>query len=84
MNDKISTFWTLKQLKAAGKYDEGGKHEKLAEATTISIEQGFLGFTAKGGDKYPYMDDFVLQFNKEIYMIRRSGELQQIIDDFIK
>ncbi|WP_309247267.1 transporter substrate-binding domain-containing protein [Shewanella sp. VB17] len=84
MNDRISTFWTLKQLKAAGQYDEGGKHEQLVEGTTISIEQGFLGFTAKGGDKYPYMDDFIMQFNKEIYIMRRSGELQKIIDDFIR
>lgn len=84
MNDRISILWELKQLKAAGKYDEGGKHARLMEGATISIEQGFLGFSANGGDRYPYMDDFILKFNTEIYAMRRSGELQKIIDDFVR
>ncbi|WP_394392107.1 substrate-binding periplasmic protein [Shewanella woodyi] len=84
MNDRISILWELKQLKANGMYDEGGKHARLMEGATISIEQGFLAFTAIGADKFPHMDDFILKFNTVIYAMRRSGELQKILDDFVR
>ncbi|NRD75246.1 transporter substrate-binding domain-containing protein [Shewanella sp. VB17] len=84
MNDRISILWELKRLKKSGKYDEGGKHAELIEGATISIEQGFLAFSAKNSTNHPYMNDFIFQFNTQIYAMRKSGELQRIIHDFIK
>jgi polar amino acid transport system substrate-binding protein len=84
INDRISIQWTLKQLKAAGKYDEGGVHAALAEATVIAVEQGFLGFTDRDNGKYTYKSDFVKQFNDAIYQMRRNGEIDAIARHFFK
>jgi len=79
MNDRLSVLWELKRLKAAGKYDEGGKHAKISEGVTISIEQGFLGFTDRDNGKFSYKDDFVKKFNRVIYEMRKTGELQKMV-----
>ncbi len=46
----------LKRLKDEGMYDEGGKHARLREGATITIEQGFLGFTANDNGKFSNRD----------------------------
>jgi polar amino acid transport system substrate-binding protein len=84
INDRLSILWKLKQLKAAGKYEEAGRHAKLLEGATISIEQGFLGFTDKDKGKFPFKDDFVKKFDTIIYEMRKNGELQRIVNDFTK
>jgi polar amino acid transport system substrate-binding protein len=84
MNDRLSILWELKRLKAEGKYDEGGKHAKLLEGAPITIEQGFLGFTDRDDGKFPFKDDFVRKFDTVIYEMRKSGELQEIVDDFVR
>ena len=84
MIDRLSFLWELNRLKLAGKYDEGGRHVKLLEGATISIEQGFLGFTAEDKGKFSFKEDFKKKFDIIIYDMRRSGELQRIVDDFIR
>ncbi len=81
MNDKLSILWELKQLKLMGEYDENGKHAKLAEGVTISIEQGFLGYTAT--NKYPFKDDFKKQLDSVLYDMRRNGQIQKIINSYV-
>lgn len=84
LNDRISILWELKKLKEEGLYDEGGKHAKLIEGASIAIEQGFLGFTDKDDGKFSYKDDFLKKFNMAIYDMRKSGELEGIIDDYLR
>ncbi len=84
MNDRLSILWELKRLKAEGKYDEGGKHAKLLEGAPITIEQGFLGFTDRDNGKFSFKDDFVRKFDTVIYEMRKSGEVQEIVDDFVR
>jgi len=84
MNGRLSILWELKQLKRAGKYEEGSNHAKLVEGATVSIEQGFLGFTNKDKGKFDYKDDFVKKFDAVIYEMRKSGKLQKMIDHFVK
>ncbi len=83
INDQISILWELKQLKKSGKYDEL-KHAKIVEGATISKEQGYLGFTAMDKGKFHYKEDFVRKFNIAIYDMRKTGELQNIVDRFTK
>jgi polar amino acid transport system substrate-binding protein len=84
MNDRLSISLELKKLKENGEYDEGGKHAKLLEETTISIEQGFLALTDRDNGKYDYKEDFLKKFNTIIYNMRRTGELQKMVEQFIK
>ena len=84
INDRVAIQWTRNQLKAEGKYDEGGVHAELAEATVIAVEQGFLGFTDRDNGKYGFKTDFVKQFDTIIYQMKRTGEIDNIAKTFFK
>lgn len=84
INDRISIQWTLKQLKAEGRYDEGGSHAELGEALVIATEQGFLGYTERDNGRYSYKTDFVKQFDSIIYQMKRSGEIDTIARNYFK
>lgn len=84
INDRVAIQWTKNQLKAEGKYDEGGAHAELAEAVVIAVEQGFLGFTSRDNGKFAYKEDFVRQFDEAIYQMKRSGEIETIARHFFK
>lgn len=84
MNDRISILFELKQMKQSGLYDEGGRHARLVEGATITLEQGFLGITDRDGGKFPYKADFLKQFNSVIYEMRKSGALSRIVDAFVE
>ena len=84
MNDRLSILWELKKMKEEGVYDEGGKHARLIEGATITIEQGFLGITERDKGKFFFKDDFLRQFDFRIYEMRRNGEIQKIVDKFVQ
>jgi len=84
MNDRLSILWELKQMKLNGEYDEGGKHARLLEGATITIEQGFVGFTSADKGQFPFKDDFKKQLDIIIYDMRRDGQAQRIIEDFVR
>jgi len=84
INDRISIQWTKNQLKAEGKYDEGGQHAEIAEAVVIAVEQGFLGFSDRDNGKFTYKTDFVKQFDSAIYQMKRTGEIDNIARTFFK
>jgi uncharacterized membrane-anchored protein YjiN (DUF445 family) len=84
INDRISIQWTLNQLKAEGKYQEGGTHAELAEAIQIAAKQGYLGYTDRDKGRYTYKSDFVKQFDAAIQQMKRSGEMDTITRNFFK
>src|SRR5450830_720417 len=84
INDRVSIQWTLNQLKAEGKYQQGGKHAELAEAAQIAVKQGFLGYTDRDNGRYAYKSDFVKQFNSALSQMKRSGEIDTIVHNFFQ
>ncbi len=50
----------------------------------FDTDKGFLGFTDRDDGKFPFKDDFVRKFDTVIYEMRKSGELQEIVDDFVR
>ena len=50
----------------------------------MTIEQGFLGYTANDKGEFHFKEDFRKQFDVVIYDMRRSGELQRIVDYFVR
>ncbi|NOH71328.1 ABC transporter substrate-binding protein [Vibrio pectenicida] len=79
MNDALSIQWELKKLQKEGKYNG----QSLVEGATISSEQGFLGIATKAG-KFPFKDDFKSQYHKILSEMKASGEVDQIIQKFVK
>ena len=82
INDRLTIQTELKRLKNQGEYAPGSKHAYLVEGATITLEQGFLGYTDRDNDKFTFKSDFQKQLDVQIYNMRRSGELQKIIDQF--
>jgi len=81
--DKNAMLWELKWLKSKGEYDEA-KDPALVIATDISKEQGYMGFTNTDKGKFPFKDDFVKQFVVVIKEMKAKGEIQVILDSYIK
>jgi len=82
INDRLSILWELKALQRSGEYNPD-RHHLLTEGATISLEQGFLGITARDFGRFYFKEDFLRKFDSVIYGMRKSGELQQMVDDFI-
>ena len=83
ISDKNAIFWELKQLKANGEYDDT-KGPALAIASDIGSEQGYMGFTNKDEGAFAFKSDFVTQFVAIVKEMKASGEIQSILDGYIK
>lgn len=81
--DKNAMLWELKQLKSKGEYDEA-KGPELVIATDISEEQGYMGFTNTDNGAFAFKDDFVKQFVAVIQEMKEKGEIQAVLDSYIK
>ena len=84
INDRLSIVWELNKLKKEGVYDEGGKHDVLREALSISSEWGYLGFTRMDFGRFYFKNDFIDKFNTVILDMQANGEIQTIADQFIE
>jgi polar amino acid transport system substrate-binding protein len=84
INDRMAILWELKRLRESGKYREDGAHAKLLVGATISVEQGHLGYTDRDEGRFAYKADFVKQFNAIIKEMKKSGDIQRIVDEFLK
>ena len=80
MNDKNSIFWTFKELR---KKDEIKiKQPNFSQYATISRERGFIGYSAKSNP--PHKNDFIKNMDRALHELRKSGEIQRIINNYIK
>ncbi len=86
VTSRIPFAWYVKQLKDSGDWDKFSERDiTLKEAAVISSNQGYLGYTDINTEKrYPYKKDFTIKFDIEIFKMKRSGEIQQIVDRFVK
>lgn len=81
VNDRLSILWEVSRLKKSGEYDEGGRHEEIVEGITLSVEQGYLGFTNQDKGVFTYKDNFITTFNTIISDMKEKGEIKKIISD---
>jgi len=86
VTSRIPFAWYVKQLKKSGEYQKYKKHGvTLKEAAVISSNEGYLGYTDIDAEKnFPYKKDFSIKFDIEIYKMKKSGEIQAIIDRYVK
>lgn len=83
INDKNAMLWELKRLKSKGEVDQA-KAQELVIATDISKEQGYMGFTNMDKGAFAFKDDFVKQFVAVINEMKEKGEVQAMLDSYIK
>ena len=83
VNDDIAMLWELKRLKENGIYDEK-KYPKLQIGPNLSKESGYLAFTNKNDSKFYFKGDFKKQFNDIIEKMKADGEIEKIVDSYLK
>lgn len=83
MNDRLSIKLEIQKLIKDGQYQPGTNHVSFLEGATISLEQGFLGITDKDDGKFSYKTQFIKEFNFKLHQLRKTGQLQKIMDNFI-
>jgi len=86
VTSRIPFAWYVKQMKETGAYQ---KHDTngvvLEEAAIISSNEGYLGYTDIDTEKnFPFKKDFSIKFDIEIYKMKKNGEIQAIVDRFVK
>jgi len=86
VTSKIPFSWYLKQMKESGEYMEYNQRGViLKEAAIISTNEGYLGYTDINDEKnFPFKKDFSIKFDIEVYKMKKSGEIQEIADIFVK
>ncbi|PHR73929.1 MAG: hypothetical protein COA66_02410 [Arcobacter sp.] len=86
VTSKIPFAWQVKQMKKTGEYKKYAKNNViLKEAIVISTNEGYLGYTdINDEENYPYKKDFSIKFDIEIYKMKKNGEIQKIVERFIK
>lgn len=79
INDKLSILWDVQRLKKEGLLPLDWNFTLSA---TVSSEYGHLGFTKLHPERYPYKDDFVLEFNAHLEQLQREGTVEQLMSRY--
>jgi len=82
---KLPFAWYVKQIKKNDNLAKNRRGIILKEHSIISSNDGYLGYTDVNDEiNFPYKKEFSLQFDIEVYKMKKSGEIQKIVDQFIK
>ncbi|MES2257183.1 MAG: transporter substrate-binding domain-containing protein [Pseudomonadota bacterium] len=77
MNDRYAILHSLFRIRSEPAYRHG---PGIVEELVISQEYGYLGFTRNGNERFAFKGDFVRQFNAILHDMKRSGEIEQIVE----
>ncbi|MFZ6709849.1 substrate-binding periplasmic protein [Undibacterium sp. TC9W] len=81
VNDRLSILWEIERIKADGVYADSS--QAIVEAAVISQEQAYLGYTNRDNGRYPYKPDFMRALNQILTDMKKSGEIQKIVEDVL-
>ena len=83
---RVPFAWYVKHMKETGEYQKNDATGViLKEAAIISSNEGYLGYTDIDDEKnYPFKKDFSIKFDIEIYKMKKNGEIQEIVNKFVK
>jgi polar amino acid transport system substrate-binding protein len=86
VTSRMPFIWYVKQLKKTGEYQKYNQKEViLKEVAIISTNAGYLGYTDINAEKnFPFKKDFSIKFDIEIYKMKQNGQIQEIVERFIK
>ena len=67
-------------MKKTGEYQKNDKGIIFKEISTISSNEGYLGYTDINDEiNFSYKKDFSIKFDIEVYKLKKSGEIQKIV-----
>lgn len=75
VNDRISILWELTRLKREGIVDT----VNFSMAAKISLEQGYIGFTNRNLEQYPYQSQFVAAFNSALAELKAAANSTRLL-----
>jgi len=82
---KLTFAWYLKQIKSNDALTKNTKNIVLKEHSIISQNDGYLGYSNINDEiNFPYKEEFSIMFDIEVYKMKKNGEIQKIVDQFIK
>lgn len=79
VNDRISILYELNVLMKLGEYDG----LSVIETVKVSSEYGYLGVSQYSG-VYPYLSEFINQFNQQIKLMKKNGEINAIMNNYFE
>jgi len=81
---KAPYYWFIKEMKEKGEYNKFDKGIVLTESVVLGTNNGYLGYTdINAEENYPYKKDFSIKFDIQIHRMKKSGEINEIIESFI-
>ena len=84
VTSKLPFYWDVSQLKKSGKLKPLKEAVQLKQVAVISRNDGYLGYSDIDAEKnFPYKKDFSIKFDIEIYKMKQSGELNDIVNRFV-
>ena len=86
ITSRVPFAWYVKQMKITEEYQLYDlKKVILKESAIISSNDGYLGYSDIDDEKnFPFKKDFSIKFDIEIYKMKKSGDIQKIVDTFVK
>ncbi|MBI1771937.1 MAG: transporter substrate-binding domain-containing protein [Burkholderiales bacterium] len=81
VNDRLSILWEMERIKADGVYADNS--QAIVEAAVINQEQAYLGYTNRDNGRYSYKADFMRVLNQILIDMKKSGEIQKIVEDVL-
>ncbi|MCY1362002.1 lysine-arginine-ornithine-binding periplasmic protein [compost metagenome] len=79
--DRISTLNALAELKRSGDYDEA-RDEPITEGPILNKDTAHVGYTNRDQDRFPFKEDFATQLDRALDAMRRSGEIERIVQRY--
>ncbi|WP_157601161.1 hypothetical protein [Psychromonas ossibalaenae] len=71
-------------MKKNGEYTQWAAEVTL-ESKIIGTNEAYLGYTdINAENNFPFKKDFSIKFDIEIYKMKKSGEIQEIINRFVE
>ena len=86
VTSRLPFAWYLNQFMKTEKHQEidQSKRIKLKAVSVVSTNEGYLGYTDIEAEKnFPFKKDFAIKFDIEIYKMRKSGEIHEIVNRFV-
>lgn len=82
---RLPFAWYVNRLKETGVYQKSDTGIVLKTISVISSNEGYLGYTDVDDElNFPFKKDFLIKFDKEIYKLKKAGEIQRIVNKFVK
>ena len=82
INDRLSILWELKRLQNPA--EPSLRPDSIVEVLALSEEPAYLGITNVHTDRYPFRDDFVRELNAILLNMQKRGEIQMIVNRYMR